>query len=37
MKLVSLHPMGSAGHELHSGASGPLNVGALFFMLGLAR
>jgi hypothetical protein len=32
-KPVFLHPLGSAGHVVHSGASGLQNVDALFFML----
>jgi hypothetical protein len=32
-ELVFLHPTGSAGLVLHSGAFGPQNVDALFFML----
>jgi hypothetical protein len=31
-ELVFLHPMGSAGHVMHSGASGARNIDALFFM-----
>jgi hypothetical protein len=30
---VLLHPVESAGHVVHSGASGPQNVDTLFFML----
>jgi hypothetical protein len=33
-KLVALHPTGSAGHIVHSIASGTRNVSALFLMLG---
>jgi hypothetical protein len=36
-KLVFLHPMGSVGHIVYSGASGPQNVSAVFFMLWWAR
>jgi hypothetical protein len=32
-ELVFLHPVGSVGHVVHSGAFGALNVDALFFML----
>jgi hypothetical protein len=32
-QLVFLHLVGSAGHVVHSGASGPLNIDALFFKL----
>jgi hypothetical protein len=31
---VFLHPVGSAGHIVYSGASGAQNSDALFFMLG---
>jgi hypothetical protein len=33
-KLMFLHPVGSAGHIVHSTASGAQNIKALFFMLG---
>jgi hypothetical protein len=36
-KLVYLHPVGSAGHIVHSSASGPRNIDALFFLLRWGR
>jgi hypothetical protein len=33
-KLVFLHSLGSTAHVVHSVASGPSGVDALFFMLG---
>jgi hypothetical protein len=36
-ELVFLNRVGSTGHVLCSGASGPRNVDALFFMLELTR
>jgi hypothetical protein len=35
-ELVSLHPVGSVSHIVHSYASEVRNVDVLFFMLGLA-
>jgi hypothetical protein len=32
-----LHPMGSAGHIVHSGASRAQNINTLFFLLGWDR
>jgi hypothetical protein len=32
--LVFLHPVESAGHVVHPGASGPRNVEAVFFVVG---
>jgi hypothetical protein len=33
IKLVFFHPVGCAGHVVHSSAVGPRNINALFFML----
>jgi hypothetical protein len=32
VEVVFLHPVGFAGHVVHSDASGPRNVNALFFI-----
>jgi hypothetical protein len=37
VELVFLHPVGSAGHVVHSCASEQQNIDALFFMLGWAQ
>jgi hypothetical protein len=36
-ELVSLHPVGSAGHVVHSGVSGARNISAQFFTFGWDR
>jgi hypothetical protein len=33
-EVVFLHPVGSAGHDVHSAASGSQNINALFLMIG---
>jgi hypothetical protein len=35
--LVFLHPVGSAGEEVHSGGAGAGSVNTLFFTLGVGR
>jgi hypothetical protein len=37
VELVFLHPVGSAGHVVHSSASRAQNIDALFFKLGSDR
>jgi hypothetical protein len=37
VELVFLHPVGSAGHVVHSSMSRTQNIDALFFMLGWDR
>jgi hypothetical protein len=37
VELVFLHPVGSAGHVVHSDASGTRNVNVVFFMLRRTR
>jgi hypothetical protein len=36
-ELVFFHPLGSAGHIVHSGASGARNAHTIYFMLGWAQ